>query len=984
MKGKILFLFLAGMLCIVQSAQGQLDISFEKGKHVYFHPEGWTPPGSGYEEIEQATAKGYHPFYAIFLQNLPGEGNASDRIKQYIADLELAWAKHGFDSARSSVMLVVWNDACEKPKSQRPDGTICKYELDSGVKWRGEPAHFLPARDHETYTKHFVEAVRYTPPNPAVGVLETLTSLDIYLRETTDPTIIAARQKAAEQEREQLRIAHIRSNFDYQIAFLGELLNEDKTLLPTDLSGYRNTLAQAKEIRARNDLKEMDDMADSMTASTDQLSTLVVSKKTEVKKRKEIVDYSKETLDYHIEKMTSLLQENTTFLPSDISRYQKMLGNAKDTRSHGIVEDMDDASRSLTDGEEELFLFVHKQKEEAAALKRMETTASIVFLLFSLFAFFGLGFRHRNFKRMRQTFEKEVEERERKIRNASGQYLRFHEERDEISALMKSASGREKELLDSTTAEVDAIYVALRALETHLAKCKTKAIRSSFWNLTYLREALADLETEFEFDTGEINKDELFGQETKIVKVNPVGFEQDLTKRFRETQEDWNLLKQALAVKSELAEQAFPHRKLDELFAICDTQSIPHQWLSKHPLAGDRASDERVYEKLNTLRLRDAVTYVEHLQTLRTEEMEMEAGIHQIVAALQEVQTSRIEIPELQTVIEDPNDDPAVTFRRATQEEEELQSRLAAADTVAEIEVLARRISERYRTCAKQIDLIRRAIDHAEKSIADARTIYERTGDIRSKAQIRETETVRVHTGCRAAESIADGDKSLESGTVSLSEAEQRLRENKHLSARRSADKALDQFKAAEDSFAKAIRHCDTLDAKKVEYERKMVSIETDRETCEQQIRGYGTDTTLNVYRKPVINGPADYNILLDEIERIKNGWRSELRRAREVYEERERQRREHEEMERHRLYEEEQRRRRIEEEAEWNRQTFSSSWNSSTSSPSSSSWSHSGNDSGSGYSSGGSDHSSDSSSSSGGSSTDSGSSGYSSGGGDF
>ncbi len=197
----------------VQAQGASLPIPFQAGKHVYFYPEGWSPAPGDYAALEQSAQKAYHPFYAVWVKALPGQGvtNQDEEVKDVLRNLEISWASSpGFDQSKSTVFLLVWNDNCALPKPKRPHGTICKYQIDSGTAWRDEPANFLAARDHNQFTRHYVQSVQYTPSNPAAGAKETLEALDAYLKDKTDLSCLSNGKK----KQKKMLVCKLRQRLD--------------------------------------------------------------------------------------------------------------------------------------------------------------------------------------------------------------------------------------------------------------------------------------------------------------------------------------------------------------------------------------------------------------------------------------------------------------------------------------------------------------------------------------------------------------------------------------------------------------------------------------------------------------------------------------------------------------------------------------------------------------------------------------------------
>lgn len=611
-------------------------------------------------------------------------------------------------------------------------------------------------------------------------------------------------------------------------------------------------------------------------------------------------------LDAEILRLDGLLKE-TDYLPSDTTAAAALLQKARELRQQDNPQTMLEMTASMRPSVDVLERHINLKRSEARAamfavvFKWMLLAVSVIVALF-------LALRRRAFFiKQRTEFNGVVAEWEQKIKNAAGKYVDFYGERDSVVA-MKDAGGETAALFRAVTGEVDAIYAAVRAMEFHLEKCQALAAQAGYFRFAPLMQARQNLEGEFDFDTKQLNEADLFGKETKIIKVTPEKFAADLQARYAASIKDWKRLKLVGNVRREPAEKAFPQTKLEALFKLAEETNIPSCWLADHPLFGDDASDKNLYESLNVLRLADPVAYMSKLYGLKDKEAEIVSRLNRLVQAVNFARDERLPVaPDLAGTIVDPSDDPTVSFDNARREEDKLAGRLAGRDKVEEIVEQARAVHDLYQKATEQAATIKRAVEEAKESIQDAESAKSETRAKKSEAQQSAAEAQRTHRGVKAHSYIADGDKFLAAGERDLDKAKRQLDENRHLNARRNADKAAEQFREAAKEFVQAAKHCRALEEQKEEYLRRAAQAGETRARHEQKIHGFGGRANLPPFTAPVSDGGAmDYALLLGQLAAVENTWQAEERRAQAAYNAEQAHLRQQREAERRRQEEEE------------------------------------------------------------------------------
>jgi len=560
-------------------------------------------------------------------------------------------------------------------------------------------------------------------------------------------------------------------------------------------------------------------------------------------------------------------------------------------------------------------------------------TAIIAFLILAI-----LGVeRRQKLVWLREEFNTALTSYRNMVTNAAQQYFRMYGNRGDILALT-NVKGETAMLYAAVTKEVDSIYVGVEALRSHADKCKSLADKTTFFNLKPLDQAVCMLDEEFEFDTGDINKESLFEPETKIIKINPQDLARSLTERFKQTVKGWDRLKAAIAARTKPAEEHFPSAKLDELVKLADEYKIPRRWLNDHPLFDNEMSDKTLYESINALSWEDPVAYVQRLAEIQTIETSIEERLHHLVVAVQLTGLNRLEAePTIGETTVDPKDDPRITFNLARQAENKLAGVLESAKTVEEVEAQAKKIDDLYRQTADQAATIKAAVKGAEDSIKKA------VGDkAHAKSQLKEAnqrviDAQKIHKEVATDTFLKSAAAYLAEGVKDLEKAKRQIGDKRHLNARNNADLASEQFTQSLKQSKQVTDHCDMLDQKKIEYENQLVKMDELRSNYQRRLKKYRGSQTLDTFQLPSSKFLLNYVLLLAALYRQQNAWESEVQQAQRAYEEAERQWRQAEER---------QRRQEEEEEASRQQSSYSSSsydsggsWDSGSDSSSGGSW---------------------------------------------
>lgn len=653
-------------------------------------------------------------------------------------------------------------------------------------------------------------------------------------------------------------------------------------------------------------------------------------------------------LDEQILRLEELLKSPRAHLPSDIHSYRVALDEARRVRLGDDPAAMLSEADSLEGSNNVLAAYVQERAAEAARQRMIEVTQASAIALGIILAVAIFLLRLMQYRRLRRAFETEAQTWDARLLNAKGKYADFYgTERESITGLAEM-TGETKALYDKVTAEVDAIYLGVEAMDAHLAVARSTARRGSFLSVAPFRRALKDLNNEFEFDTGQLDPRNLFGPPTKVLQIKPSEFFKELEERYAATIEQWNELKEAARIRLTSAEELFPESKLDEMLALANEHGIPHAWIGDHPLFGGEEEDQALYGGINVNRKTDPVAFANRIDDLREAETCVEERLNRLVEAVKTVGSSRLESPpSVGATVLAPQDDPRRTFEEARREEDRFAGLLAgkSADrAVEEVEAQAQTVHGLYQSSAEQAAAVQSAIEDAARTIEQTAAAMSSADDLETKAASRLESATAVHSNTGGAQaSLESGREFLADARRVLDSSRRKLDENRHLEARREAWQASEQFSRAAAEFDQCIALCAKLDENKALYESKLAEVDRARSEAERRIRGYGRSPGhLADVPHTVISGRADYLLLLATLERLEQDWDAQVRAAQ-------------------RVHEREQARLRAEQEAERRRRSsssgggFGSGWGGGGSSSSGGGWSGGGSSSGGGWGGGGS-----------------------------
>ncbi|MHB0999204.1 MAG: zinc ribbon domain-containing protein [Armatimonadota bacterium] len=595
-------------------------------------------------------------------------------------------------------------------------------------------------------------------------------------------------------------------------------------------------------------------------------------------------------LDEELSRLEQLLNKPKVYLPADTKTYISALNKARDVRLHGSRDEVLYETDSLKKTNYVLERQINKRIDEEAKRRLQHNTKVASSLLISLLLL-GIAFaRWRQYRRLKKSFFTIADTWDQKLLNAKAKYANFYgNERSGIIGLSKM-TGETKQLYDKVTAEVDAIYLGVEAMVTHIAKCRMTADRGSYLNISPLKHALADIENEFEFDTGKLDPGSLFGSLTSVIKVKPSEFSEDLDNRFSTIIGEWEYLKKAVEVRLRSAENLFPHQKLDEMLKTASDNGIPHVWFKDHPLFGSDESDQAVYGSVNSIRSQDPVAFIRQLDCYIAVEHDLDDCLSRLVKAIRTVNESRLsEAPQIGTTVLSPEDDPRLMFETARQQDDMFTGLIAGRNgeyNIESVESQAEQVQKMYQSAASQAVLVNNVINTVADSITQLRNDLQDIDSLAKDAEIRLTKAQGMHSNVHNPEtSLNHGKQLLSAGMQSLESAQSNLTQLRHMDADRKLSQAKDQLRQAVEKFKLSIAQCDELDRQKAMYADKLEELESKRRKAESQIMRYGSRKILQGVPRYDISEPADYLALLIILEGLEQNWDAEVREAQREYE---------------------------------------------------------------------------------------------------
>lgn len=804
-----LFLFLL-FFQFVAHAQPLQAPNLEKGQFVYTVPPNFDPPLIGRAGLQtlQKQAKALHyPFYVVIAQSFDGQSDddASDAVDGIVRQ----WAQNpDFDQATSSVFLLTYS-----PR---------KYRLIAGSRWEAKLG--LKGNNNlKPFLDTFQSYVSSSSKDPRTGILETMKQFDDLVWEQTDPTKIAARQKAQKQAQIAQRKAQANTALRSQISRAQNLLSQT-AYLPPDTTQIRAALIRAQNAQ-NSDAAQKLAAAATLKPLADELQNIVEGKRR--------------------------------------SEQNALAAQRQKAEAARIAREQAETQRRLAQQGQRMVLFL----------------LGAIVLLF-------LVFRWRRLGQLREQFLAAATSWDERLLNAENNYLRFFEERRGLQSLADS-SGQTRAMFEEVTRESAIIYPAIQAMKERVAQCKDEFARGSFVKLGPLKKANELLEQEFDFQTDKVPQDALFAPQVGKIRIRPQDFTRQVEEQYKDTIGDWNELKVALELQDTIAQDAFSSEKLTQILETADQNQIPHRYFASHPLFDDDASDQSLYEKLNQARQTDPLAYKREVAQLELGQSELEAILARLVAAQNQVAQVRSKAaPSTGETLLRPEDDPKVSFGAALRADENFGAALNAGENVEAIEAKAETAANLYAQCQSQIAAWESALKNTPQRLEEVRQHLQNAARTETAANARLEGAAHIHANVSTVQaSVQNGARYADRARHVAQKAERQWSEKWHLDAFRSAQEAAQQCDLAVNEWNGAIALCDQLDEQKRQYELRLAQMEAARRNAEASLRRYGGRHRLDSWSDSRMAGPMDYALMIGQMQAQQQAWENSVRAARQAHE---------------------------------------------------------------------------------------------------
>lgn len=600
------------------------------------------------------------------------------------------------------------------------------------------------------------------------------------------------------------------------------------------------------------------------------------------------VGKAKSALSALVAQSKTLLGGDAEFLPPDtkiLSAAIKEIENGPYWNSeYDDLPAITKATGTLQAAYDPVKAFYDKKESDHTMMVLGNVFWTFVFLVALGFAAFLYIQRRKEFTALRDQFNREYEAWSERVRNAGSKYVDAYADRDNIIGL-GNTTGKTKALWDSLSAEIDDIWLGVKALEDHFERCKEWASKATMFRMNPLRVALSELEAPFDFDTGVVNKDELFGGETKTIRIDPKAFAKSLKDRFKKNQASWDTLKEAAEIRFVAAIEKFPHTTLNDIYKEAADLGIPVQWYSDHPLAGDDEADAKVWADADKVRSSDPIAYHDVLADLHAKEKTVVDRHKRLVAACKTVKDAEPTIVDLpDTKYGNPADDPRITLSHFRDLSVDFTGALASnalGKDPANIESRAKALVEKANEYREKAAKVCRVVAEIEKDLAQLKGTD--LSALKAKVNDKYRKACGVHRKAMLVEDTIKTAEDLEAaGWANVKRAEQLVAEGRHMDAWRKTSDADEYFANARKVYGKAEEAIFTLDKARDRYIAEVGQYNTFSGLMEKTVKKYkGSFKPVNYVPVVDLAGPLDYAAEMDNLNAAKARLERQARDAR-------------------------------------------------------------------------------------------------------
>ncbi len=455
--------------------------------------------------------------------------------------------------------------------------------------------------------------------------------------------------------------------------------------------------------------------------------------------------------------------------------------------------------------------------------------------------------------------------------------------RDQVLAL-KIKGERTKALLDEVTDELDELRLGIAALREHIERIEAQAKGNG--SASEWRASLAQLRSEFEFDTGRVSAG-LFTPTTEKIMLDPEKFKTALEESWAVALAGWERLTDAVEASLRDASADLVAKDLDEALEKLKRERISLVWMDGHPLLPDR---EAAWAGLDEQRRADPVAYLDALEnTLKTADT-FEVRVDWLLAQRKGANEARAaaELPEVGEhglVFSVEADDPVAAMYEVEDAFSAFELALGVADPLAleaARDALFAACAEAKRRREDALIAVNRAprvIDDASAKLASVQVELEAAA---AKLDALRADHDEGSLAPALAE-VAQAKQDLSEGQAALEEAKKHLPGRDLVAADRFARAALDehaqaagnvvelcgivsQLMSAKDSFQSAFG---ALDADRARFAELLLRIDqpaTELAAGDQKLAALKPQLAEN-------QGPRDWKQVLEQVIAVRKAW---------------------------------------------------------------------------------------------------------------
>ena len=402
-------------------------------------------------------------------------------------------------------------------------------------------------------------------------------------------------------------------------------------------------------------------------------------------------------------------------------------------------------------------------------------------------------------------------------------------------------------LYEEVSHSLDEIQVGLSGLRRHVEECRSTAQqRAGFFGQKPWKEAWLRVDGPLVVASAQV-PDRLFPAPDQELKVEPAVFIRGLEERFATAKQGWKRVLDAVDASLHRADADLPRADLEAMLAELEQAGLPAVWVEDHPLYEDPRA---CWAELDTLRLEDPAAYLEALEDHIEDDDELEALVEDLVHGVQSAKAlvAAVQEPDvsgLDTIIDDPQRDPAPTQSRVDALADQLQA-IALAQLEPDPETFRSTLQELGEACEELADRKQSLVASvlgADERVAEASTKLDKLETVFADARQRTKDLAGEHGGASleaAWHEVQDARTDLDEMRTLVSAARAQLDQRRHVMAEYSALRALDEHGEAVQNLTELAEVLEKMRRAKLEAEAIFASLASKRASSLSELEGLG------------------------------------------------------------------------------------------------------------------------------------------------